>query len=139
MEKPIAKARREAIHSPYDPEPLINRIKELLEKKNESYREASLRAGLDHQAIRRIFAGKQPQMHVCILLADHFGINPNEFLQMAGWPTLKVLDVKSVNMQSIPPEATAVAMAIAKIPEPGVRKEVTEAILTLLKKYFSED
>jgi transcriptional regulator with XRE-family HTH domain len=136
MEKPIAKARREAIHSPYDPEPLINRIKELLQKKNESYREASLRAGLDHQAIRRIFAGKQPQMHVCILLADHFGINPNEFLELAGWPVLKAFEVGSLSDERLPVESIEVAKSVARIADPGTRKEVSEAVLTLLKRYF---
>jgi hypothetical protein len=137
MEEPIAKARREAIHSDFDPEPLISRIKDLLKKHNESYREASLRSGLDHQAIRRILAGQKPQMHVCILLADHFGINPNEILHLAGWPTLKAFNVSTVDTSKLPPEATEVALAVAKISEPGVRREVTDAILILMKKYFS--
>lgn len=138
MDEPIAKARREALHAPYDPEPLIARIKELLKKHNESYREASLRSGLDHQAIRRILSGQKPQMHICILLADHFGVNPNEILHLAGWPTLKAFDVSVVDMVNLPPEATEVALAVAKISEPGIRREVTDAVLILLKKYFSE-
>ncbi len=136
MEKPIAKARREAVQAPYDPEPLITRVKDLLKKHNESYREASLRASLDHQAIRRILAGQKPQMHVCILLADHFGANPNEFLQLAGWPTLKAFDVRSVEADNLAPEVVEVAVTLQKIPSPGKRKEVAEAILTLVKKYF---
>ena len=138
MEEPIAKSRREAIHSDFDPEPLVARIKDLLKKHNESYREASLRTGLDHQAIRRILSGQKPQMHVCILLADHFGVNPNEILKLAGWPTLKAFDVSVVDMVNLPPEATEVALAVAKISEPGIRREVTDAVLILLKKYFSE-
>ena len=138
MEEPIAKARREAIHSTFDAEPLISRIKELLKKHNESFREASLRTGLDHQAIRRILSGQKPQMHVCILLADHFGVNPNEILKLAGWPTLKAFDVSGVDMVNLPPEATEVALAVAKISEPGIRREVTDAVLILLKKYFTE-
>ena len=138
MDQPIAKARRIAFNAPYDPEPLIARIKDLLKKHNESYREASLRSGLDHQAIRRIFAGQKPQMHICILLADHFGVNPNEILQLAGWPTLKAFDVSVVDTVNLPPEATEVALAVAKISEPGIRREVTDAVLILLKKYFSE-
>jgi transcriptional regulator with XRE-family HTH domain len=138
MEEPIAKARRVAFNAPFDSESLIARIKELLKKHNESYREASLRSGLDHQAIRRIFAGQKPQMHICILLADHFGVNPNEFLQLAGWPTLKAFDVSTVDTTNLPPEATEIAMAVARISEPGVRREVTNAMLTLLKRYFSE-
>ncbi|MEN4012177.1 MAG: helix-turn-helix transcriptional regulator [Bellilinea sp.] len=136
MEKPIAKARRESVQAPYDPEPLISRVKDLLKKHNESYREASLRAGLDHQAIRRIFAGQKPQMHICILLADHFGVNPNEFLQMAGWPILNAFEVRSLEHESLSPEVVDVAVAIQKIPSPGKRKEVAEAILTLVEKYF---
>ena len=138
MEEPIAKARREAIHATFDSEPLISRIKDLLKKNNESYREASLRSGLDHQAIRRILSGQKPQMHICILLADHFGVNPNEILRLAGWPTLKAFDVSIVDVVNLPPEATEVALAVAKISEPGVRREVTDAILILMKKYFTE-
>jgi transcriptional regulator with XRE-family HTH domain len=138
MEEPIAKARREAIHATFDSEPLISRIKDLLKKHNESYREASLRSGLDHQAIRRILSGQKPQMHICILLADHFGVNPNEILRLAGWPTLKAFDVSIVDAVNLPPEATEVALAVAKISEPGVRREVTDAILILMKKYFTE-
>jgi transcriptional regulator with XRE-family HTH domain len=138
MEEPIAKARREAIHATFDSEPLISRIKDLLKKHNESYREASLRSGLDHQAIRRILSGQKPQMHICILLADHFGVNPNEILRLAGWPTLKAFDVSIVDVVNLPPEATEVALAVAKISEPGVRREVTDAILILMKKYFTE-
>lgn len=138
MEEPIAKARREAIHATFESEPLISRIKDLLKKHNESYREASLRSGLDHQAIRRILSGQKPQMHICILLADHFGVNPNEILRLAGWPTLKAFDVSIVDAVNLPPEATEVALAVAKISEPGVRREVTDAILILMKKYFTE-
>ncbi|MBE0698755.1 MAG: hypothetical protein IH586_17690 [Anaerolineaceae bacterium] len=77
-------------------------------------------------------------MHICILLANHFGVNPNEFLQLAGWPTLNAFDVSTVDTANLPPEATEIAMAVAKISEPGVRREVTDAMLTLLKRYFSD-
>ena len=136
MEKPIAKRRRETLKKKYNPEPMVKRLRELLEKHNESYREASLRAGLDHQAVRRVLEGQRPSMHITILLADHFGVNPNEFLELAGWPTLKVFDVSSVDTDNLPPEATEVALAIAKIPDPGTRSVVTDAILTLLNKYL---
>jgi hypothetical protein len=48
--------------------------------KHAIYREASLKAGLDHQAIRRVLDGQRPNMTACILLGNHFGVNPNEFL-----------------------------------------------------------
>ena len=137
-DNPIAKAKRQAAEDSYDPAPFIARVKELLVKNNESYREAALDSGLDHQAIRRVLAGKRPSLVTCILLADHFGINPNEFLKMAGWPTLKAFDIRSENAEALPPEAVQVAMEIARIPNPGTRKAVAEAILTLVNKYFEE-
>jgi hypothetical protein len=132
---PIAKAMRKARTAPYDPKPMQTRIEELLKQHKESFREASLGSGLDHQAIRRI-RGFRPQVTVCIVMADHFGINPNELLALAGWPTLKAFDIHTESAENLPPEAVEVAKAIAQIPNPGTRKTVAEAILTLVRKYF---
>lgn len=133
---PIAEARRQARSEPYDPKPLIARVQELLKQNKDSFREAALKSGLDHQAIRRILGGNRPQMHVCILLADHFGVNPNEILQLAGWPMLKAFDIHTESAENLPPEAVEVAKEIARIPNPGTRKQVAEAILVLVRKYF---
>lgn len=122
----------------YEPEPFVKRLLELLEARNESYREASLEADLDHQAVRRYIHGKRPDRQACIVLADHFGINPNELLTLAGYATLKIFEPKTVSAKNLPPEAVAVAVAIAKIPDPGTRREVAKAIQVLLKKYFTE-
>ena len=107
-----------------------------MEKHSESYREAGMDAGLNHQAIRRILAGQRPAMVNCVLLADHYGVNPNEFLGLARWPMLKAFDVRSVDREMLPPEAVEVVLALAKISNPGTRKEAAQAILTLVKKYF---
>ena len=111
-EIPIAKARRQARRSPYDPAPLIHRLDQLLQQHKDSFRKAALQSGLDHQAIRRIRAGNRPQMHVCILLADHFGVNPNEMLQLAGWPMLKAFDIHTESAEHLPPEAVQVESEI---------------------------
>lgn len=132
MKEPIATVRRRTRDSGYDPQPFIDRITELLKKNKESYREAALASRLDHQAVRRIPAGQQPSMTNCILLADHFGINPNEFLELAGWPTLRVFDVRTGNNEMIPPEVAEVALSSAKISNPSVRSEVSSAILRLV-------
>jgi len=128
------KARREN----YDPQPLIDRILELLEERNESYREASLASNLDHQAINRIRSGKRPLIQNCIQLADHFEINPNELLMLAKWPPLKAFDIHAESVENLPPEAVEVAKDIAKIENPGKRREVAKAIRTLLSKYFGD-
>ncbi len=136
METPFAKAKRQAMKADFDSEALTQRILELLKERNELLREAALKSGLDHQALRRFLAGQRPNITACIMLADHFGVNPNEFLQLAGWPSLKVFDVQLSSAENLPAEAVDVAKDIAKISDPGTRKMVTDAIRTLLSKYF---
>jgi GMP synthase-like glutamine amidotransferase len=65
-------------------------------------------------------------------------VNPNEFLELASWPTLLAFEIHTDSAEKLPPEAVQVAMEIARIPNPGTRKAVAGAILTLVKKYFEE-
>ncbi|CAG0956062.1 hypothetical protein ANRL2_00475 [Anaerolineae bacterium] len=124
--------------APYNPEPFVARISELLKERNESYREAALRAGLDHQGVRRILVlGQRPHIQTCILLADHFGVNPNEFLRLASYPPLKAFEIQTGNAEQLPLEAVAVAKDLARITNPATRKAVANAIHTLLKQYFA--
>ncbi len=119
---PLPTARRRALKKRYNPEPLRTRVEQLLTERNESYREAALRAGLDHQSVRRILSvGQRPAVQTCILLADHFDLNPNEFLELAGHPRLKVFEIKAVNAQRLPPEALEVAVALARLSNPRTR------------------
>jgi transcriptional regulator with XRE-family HTH domain len=134
----LAAGRRRARSKTFNPKPFIARLDQLINEKNFSMRQTGIEAGLDHQSIRRIKAGKRPDMVYCILLADYFDANPNEFLKLADWPTLKAFDIKRASAENLPPEAVDVALDIAKIPDPGVRKEVASAVRTLLKKYFSK-
>jgi len=72
----------------------------------------------------------------CILLADHLGVNPKELLTLAGWPPLEVFGIDTESAEALPPEAVDIARDIARINSPALRKQVTEAIRTLLTKYF---
>jgi hypothetical protein len=134
----LAAGRRRARAKTFDPKPFVARLEQLMDESNISMRQSGMDAGLDHQAIRRIKAGDRPDMTYCILLADYFDINPNELLQLADWPTLNAFDIKRASAENLPPEAVDVALDIAKIPDPGTRKEVAKAVRTLLKKYFSK-
>ena len=51
---------------------------------------------------------------------------------------LKAFDVRNADNEMLPPEAVEVALALAKIINPGTRKEVAQAILTLVRKYFED-
>ena len=135
--EPIAKIKRRSRRGAYDPEPLRERVKELLTQRKESMRGAALASGLDHGYLQRIINLKQrPKIEALILLADHFEINPNELLTLAGYPALKVFDIRTESAENLPPEAVEVALALARIPNPGERKQVAEAVMTLLQKYF---
>jgi transcriptional regulator with XRE-family HTH domain len=134
----LAEGRRITRGKPYDHNGFVERIDQLMEQRNVSMRVTGIDAGLDHQAIRRIKAGKRPDMTYCILLADYFDINPNELLQLADWPTLKAFDIQRASAENLPPEAVDVALDIARISDPGTRKEVAKAVRVLLKKYFSK-
>ncbi len=132
----LAHIRHEGKTQTYHPEPLVARLKELLADNNLSSRAAALGARLDHQALNRVFNGLRPNMIACILLADYFGLNPNEILALAAWPTLEVFDIRTENAEHLPPEVVEVALELAKIEHPGTRQKVAEAIRTLLNQYF---
>ena len=130
----IAIGRRKAKEKTLNPKPFAARLDQLMGERNISMRQTGIESGLDHESIRRIKAGDRPDMTYCILLADYFDVNPNEFLQMADWPTLKAFDIKRASVENLPIEAVDVALDIAKIPDSGTRKEVAKAVRVLLKK-----
>lgn len=134
----IAAGRRRAREKTFNPKPFAARLDELMGQRNISMRQTGMESGLDHETIRRIKSGDRPDMTYCILLADYFDINPNELLQLADWPSLKAFDIQRASAENLPSEAVDVALDIAKIPDPGTRKEVAKAVRTLLKKYFSK-
>ena len=134
---PPPAARRLARLEKFNGLPLATRLQELLDQRRESYREAALDADLDHQAVGRILREHmRPMVQTCILLANHFEINPNELLVLAGHPPLKVFDIQTASAERLPPEAVEVALDIAKIADPGTRRKVANAIRALLSKYF---
>jgi hypothetical protein len=51
---------------------------------------------------------------------------------------LKAFDIHTESAAHLPPEAVNMAKEIARIPNPGTRKTVAEAILVLVRKYFEE-
>ena len=109
---PPPTARRRALKKRYNPEPLRSRVEQLLADAQRS--------------------GREPQR------ADHFDLNPNEFLELAGHPPLKIFEVKAANAERLPREAIDVAMALARLSNPRTRKAVSAAILALLQQFFEE-
>lgn len=141
MTIPFAEARRRSKAADYDNTLFAARLKELLERRKETMREAALAAHLDHEAVFRIMKGTRPNMMAAILLADHFGVNPNEFLKLTGWPTLELFDVQvdrasHADELRLSPDALEVAVAVSRITDGNTRQKVVDAILALLQQYF---
>ena len=58
---------------------------DLCEARGESWREASVKAGMSHGALSAIIGGwMKPSVATCLKLANHFGVAPNELLALAG-------------------------------------------------------
>ena len=125
--------------SVYDPEPLVRLLEQLRAERNESYREASLNAGLDQETMRRYCVRRQrPQMQALIILADHYGVNPNELLRAAGYRPLALFERAQVNPESIPSDVKELVDDLSRIADPVLRRRVIEAVRVLAGGYLGQ-
>ena len=118
----------------YDRQAFAEYLEHLRQAHNESYREESLRAGLDHGSLARYIKKKQrPTRESCIALADHFGINPNELLTRAGYDPLHFFDRSLADPTAYPPEVEEVASHLTRIKPSSRRWKVCQAVCELLE------
>ena len=142
MNVPFAEAIRRSKAAEFDNTLFTARLQELMKRRNETMREAALASKLDHEAVFRFMKGTRPNMMATILLADHFEVNPNEFLKLTGWPTLDLFDVQvdrasHADELRLSPDALEVAIAVSRINDVNTRQKVVDAILALLHQYFN--
>ncbi len=117
----------------YDPRPLVELLSRLMAERKESMREASLQAGVDRGTLGRILReGKRPSVQTVILLANHFGLHPNDLLEMAGYPPLEIFRRAIDDPASIPDDLRDLVEDLQAIPDLAERKRVVEAVRTLL-------
>lgn len=118
----------------YDREAFAAYLEGLRQEANESYRGASIAAGLDHGALRRyVKEHGRPTRESCIALADHFGVNPNELLTRAGYEAMHFFDRSLVDPSAYPPEVEEVASELARVEPATWRREVCRAVVELLR------
>ena len=123
----------------YDRARLAQVLDELRQGRNESYRQASLNAGLDHGTLRRyICDGHCPQRLALIALADRFGVNPNELLLLAGYPPMKLFQRVLVDPDSLPSDIGALIEDLQRIPDRAQRRRLAEAVRVLLAGYLAD-
>jgi len=121
----------------YDPKPFQELLRMLLSKSGESYRQASLAAGLPHNAIfKYLVKGVRPRRDACVALADHFGVNPNDLLQAAGYEPLHFFNRPSTKPGEMSPEIRELAAQLQQIKDPVARRRVMEVIETLVNAYL---
>jgi len=71
-----------------------------------------------------------------VALADHFGVNPNEILQAAGYEPLHFFDRSLIQPGELSPEVKALAAQLQQIKDPTTRRRVIEAMKTLISPYL---
>ena len=123
----------------YDPTELIDALEGLLEAHNESWREASIRAGLDHGALGRYIRDKRrPSRGSLLVLADHFGVNPNELLTRAGYEPMAMFEREPVELEGLSPEVKGIVTDLEQIADPVLRRRLAEAVRLLIAGYVPQ-
>jgi len=123
----------------YDPARLVAVLEKLLTERNESYREASLRSGLDHGAVRRYMRDDQrPSRGALLALADHFEVNPNDLLVRAGYQPMKMFERDTVALTGLTSDVRQLADDLERIGDPVLRRRLTEALRLLIAGYLAE-
>ncbi len=99
--------------------PLTEWLLEACRKRNLSWREASIKAGVDKGAISAIMRGAQPGLEVCKGLAGLFRVPPEDVLRLAGH--------LPPNPAAAPvPELVMLMRQVGELPHP-VQREIARA------------
>ena len=116
----------------YDAAPLAELLRRLVAERDESYRKASLQAGLDRGALFRfVEQGRRPARDSLIVLADYFGVNPNELLELAGYAPLAAF----AGQERLPQETAGVVQRLVAIEDAVTRSRVISAVEVLLEAW----
>ena len=123
----------------YDHMRMVNALKDLMANQNESMREASMRSGLDHGAIRRyVYYKQRPTIGSTLLMADHFGVNPNDLLELAGYTPMKMFEREALEPDKVTPEVLALVRDLGRIGDIVLRRRLVEAMRLLIEGYVTK-
>jgi transcriptional regulator with XRE-family HTH domain len=111
-------------------------LQELIDESGESYRQVSQASGLHHTSVSRYLRGTIPGRDACIALADHFGINPNEMLEAAGYEPLRFFEKEEIDLSKVSPEAKLLLDKLERIKEPRLRAQLFEVVDRMLDGYL---
>jgi hypothetical protein len=109
---------------PYDRPALADYLDRQRQAHNESFREASLAAGLDHGAmLRYVKHHTRPTRESC----------PNEILTRAGYDPLHFFDRSLVDPAELAPEVADLALYLNRLSPLARRREVCQAVRALVE------
>jgi len=79
------------------------------------------------------------QRHIGRLLAQHFEVNPNEMLAVAGYDPIALFDLSLADPDEFPPEVKALAGALTEIPDVEKRRQLCTLLGALVDLLAGED
>jgi transcriptional regulator with XRE-family HTH domain len=119
----------------YDPVRFQNLLRRLLDKSGESYREAGLASGLSEATISNYMRETnpaRPMRDICIALADHFGVNPNQLLEAAGYKRLDIFDLRL--RHTLPQNIDSFVDELLAIEDEEQRNEILDYLRQMLHR-----
>lgn len=119
----------------HSPTPFQKLLQRLIEESGESYRHASQASGLHHTSVSRYLSGTTPSRDACIALADHFGVNPNEMLEAAGYAPLHFFEKEEIDLSKVSPETRLIFEKLERM-DPHLREELLKVITVMLDGYL---
>ena len=123
----------------YNPEVFQRLVKSLLEQTGESYRRASIACGFDDGAISRYMRDTRPTAVACVTLAGHFGVDPNDVLEAAGYERLPLFDRALGGPRQLTAAAQRLAAKVDLIEDPARRERVIRAVEDLVDVLENHD
>jgi len=115
----------------YAPEPVIELLLDVLERRNETPRAASLNAGLSHGTVSSFLNGVRPGRESCLALSFYFGWDPNYLLVAAGHEPVEAFGHGDLDAKKLPPDLAELVYRVQRLSHP-VRERLLDSITSLL-------
>jgi len=118
-----------------DPTAFVELFSRLIKETGESYRRIARGSGLTHVTLSNYMKGVRPSRGSCVVLADHFRINPNVMIEAANYEPLQSFSQAFAEPMDISADVREMAIKVQQIPSLAIRTEIAHFADTLINLY----